>query len=405
MRPPIGLREFVSLMAMLTALVAVSIDMILPALPAIGLDLGVERANDNQLVIAVLFLGFGLGQLFYGPLSDSTGRKPAVYAGLGFYLTGCALALVSQSLPVMLAGRFLQGLGGAGPRTITIALVRDKFEGRSMARVMSIIMAIFILVPIIAPTLGQAVLSVSSWRTIFGAYLGMALIVGTWFSLRQEETLLPDRRMPFTLAKIAGAVQGVLKTRSALGYTVAAGFVFGAFLGYLNSAQQILQQQYGLGSRFPLYFAVLAIALGGASAVNATLVMRYGMRLLAVLAVRSTWAVSVAFLGVAYLQGGHPPLWALMAYLMASFFCIGLLFGNLNALAMQPLGHVAGTGAAVVGALSTLLSLVFGTTIGQTYNGTVLPLVAGFAILSTLSILAIRWAESGPATNGPGESL
>jgi DHA1 family bicyclomycin/chloramphenicol resistance-like MFS transporter len=305
----------------------------------------------------------------------------------------------------MLVGRFLQGLGGAGPRTITIALVRDKFEGRSMARVMSIIMAIFILVPIIAPTLGQAVLSVSTWRTIFGTYLGMAIIVGTWFSLRQEETLLADRRMPFTLAKVAGAVRGVLKTRSALGYTVAAGFVFGAFLGYLNSAQQILQQQYGLGSRFPLYFAVLAIALGSASVLNATLVMRYGMRLLSILAVRTTWAVSVAFLGVAYLQGGHPPLWAFMAYLMVAFFFIGLLFGNLNALAMQPLGHVAGTGAAVVGALSTLLSLVFGTTIGQSYNGTVLPLVAGFAILSTLSILAMRWAEAGPETDRPGGSV
>ena len=389
---PIGLGEFVSLMAALMALVALSIDMLLPALPAIGSTLEVERANDNQLVIGVLFLGFGIGQLFYGPLSDSTGRKPAVYLGLGFYLIGCVMALLSQNLSMMLAGRLLQGLGAAGPRTITIALVRDKFDGRSMARVMSITMAIFVLVPIVAPTLGQAVLNVASWRAIFGIYMTMAVVVGIWFGLRQEETLLEDRRMPFTLARVIGTVREVVRTRLALGYTIAAGCVFGALLGYLNSTQQILQQQYGLGARFPLYFGVLAVSVGGASILNATLVMRYGMRLLSIWANWTIWAISVVFLGIAYLLGGHPPLWALMSYLMLSFFGIGLSFSNLNALAMHPLGHIAGTGAAVVGALVTLLSLVFGTAIGQGYNGTVLPLVTGFAILSALALVAMRWA-------------
>ena len=334
---PIRLGEFVSLMAALTALVALSIDMLLPALPAIGSALEVERANDNQLVIGMLFLGFGVGQLFYGPLSDSTGRKPAVHLGLSLYLIGCVLALLSQNLSLMLAGRLLQGLGAAGPRTITIALVRDKFHGRSMARVLSIIMAIFVLVPIVAPTLGQVVLNIASWRAIFGFYMTMAVVVGIWFGLRQEETLLEDRRMPFRLALVIGAVREVVSTPLALGYTLAAGCVFGALLGYLNSAQQILQQQYGLGARFPLYFGVLAVSVGGASFLNATLVMRYGMRLLSIWSMWTVWALSVVFLGTAFIFGGHPPLWALMSYLMLSFFGIGLTFSNLNALAMDPL--------------------------------------------------------------------
>jgi DHA1 family bicyclomycin/chloramphenicol resistance-like MFS transporter len=393
--PPIGLGEFVALMATMTALVAASIDMILPALPAIGSTLGAGRANDNQLVISFLFFGFGLGQLFFGPLSDNTGRKPAVYVGLGFYISGCLLALLSQTYSMMLTGRFLQGLGVAGPRAMTIALVRDKFEGRSMARVMSLIMTVFIMVPVIAPTLGQAVLSISGWRTIFGIYLTMAIVACVWFGLRQEETLSVDRRIPFSLKRILGAVREVFASRLAFGCTMAAGFIFGAFLGYLNSAQQILQQLYGLGPRFPQYFAVLAIALGLASFSNSRLVMRHGMHRLSVWSLRAVCGLSIVFLGVSLALSGHPPLWAFMTYMMLSFFGIGLLFSNLNALAMQPLGHIAGTGAAVVGALSTLTSLALGTLIGQSYNDTVLPLVTGFAILSVLSMLTLRWAESG----------
>lgn len=382
-------------MAMLTALVAVSIDMILPALPAIGSTLGAGGANENQLVISFFFFGFGLGQLFYGPLSDNTGRKPAVYVGLIFYISGCLLALLSQTYPMMLAGRFLQGIGVAGPRAMTIALVRDKFEGRSMARVMSFIMTVFIMVPVIAPTLGQAVLSISGWRTIFGIYLTMALAACVWFWLRQEETLAVDRRIPFSLRRIVGAFREVFASRLAFGCTIAAGFIFGAFLGYLNSAQQILQQHFRLGSRFPQYFAVLAIALGTASFLNARLVMRHGMRQLSVWSLRGICSLSIVFLGVALARSGHPPLAAFMTYMLLSFFCIGLLFSNLNAMAMQPLGHIAGTGAAVVGALSTLISLALGTLIGQSYNDTVLPLVTGFAVLSILAMLTLRWAERG----------
>jgi DHA1 family bicyclomycin/chloramphenicol resistance-like MFS transporter len=389
-----GFGEFVALMAMLTALVALSIDMVLPALPAIGASLGVARANDNQLVLSLLFLGFGVGQLFYGPFSDAAGRKPAAFLGLTLFTAGCSLALLSQTFPMMLAGRLLQGIGVAGPRTMTIALVRDRFEGREMARVMSLVTAVFILVPIIAPALGQAVLGAFGWRAVFVVYLVMGLVTSVWFGLRQEETLPPARRIPFSVARLAAAVRQAVTTRTTVCYTVASGLVFGAFLGYLTSAQQILQEQYALGTRFPLYFAVLAVAIGGASLANAKLVMRYGMRPLSHWALWGIFAVSVVFATVAALAAGHPPLLLLMAYLMVSFFGIGLLFGNLTAMAMQPLGAIAGTGSAVVGATSMLISLTLGTVIGQAYNGTVLPLVIGFAVLSLCSIVVARWAEA-----------
>jgi MFS transporter, DHA1 family, multidrug resistance protein len=397
-----GFGEFVALMGMLTALVALSIDMVLPSLPAIGASLGVARANDNQLVLSLLFLGFGVGQLFYGPFSDAAGRKPAAFLGLTVFTAGCSLALLSQTFPMMLAGRLLQGIGVAGPRTMTIALVRDRFEGREMARVMSLVTAVFILVPIIAPALGQAVLGAFGWRAVFVVYLVMGLITSVWFGLRQEETLPAARRLPFSLPRLASAVRQAVTTRATVGYTIAAGLVFGAFLGYLTSAQQILQEQYALGARFPLYFAVLAVAIGGASLTNAKLVLRYGMRQLSHWSLWGILAVSVVFAGVTAMAAGHPPLLWLMAYLMVSFFGIGLLFGNLTALAMQPLGAIAGTGSAVVGATSMLISLTLGTAIGQAYNGTVLPLVIGFAVLSLGSIVVARWAEADGESDAVG---
>src|SRR5262245_48258773 len=386
--------EFVALMATMTALIALSIDMVLPALPAIAAALGVRRVNDTQLVVSLVFLGFGFGQFFYGPISESVGRKPAVYVGLALFSTGCLLALVARSFPVMLVGRVLQGIGVGGPRAMTIALVRDRFEGRAMARVMSLVMAVFILVPVIAPSIGQAILAFAGWRTIFGVYLTLGLVLWVWFVWRQEETLAPERRLPFSVGNLMRGAREVFGNRRALGYTAAAGLVYGAFIGYLSSVQQILQEQYALGPRFPLYFSTLAIALGGASLCNARIVGRYGMRPLAGWALRLVFASSVVFLSVVASRAGHPPLWALIAFLLASFFGIGLLFGNLNALAMQPLGHIAGIGAAVVGGSQTLISLAFGTVIGQSYDNTVLPLVGGFAVLSALAMAVVRFAEA-----------
>lgn len=396
-----GFGEFVALMATLTALVALSIDMVLPSLPAIGTSLGVARPNDNQWILSLFFLGFGVGQFFYGPFSDTAGRRPAAFAGLVVFTVGCALALLSQSFSMMLAGRLLQGIGVGGPRTMSIALVRDRFEGAQMARVMSLVTAVFILAPIVAPTIGQAVLAAFGWRAVFVVYLALGLVTSIWFATRQEETLPVSRRIPFSVARLAAAARAVVTDRVVVGYTIAAGLVFGAFLGYLTSAQQILQEQYALGVRFTLYFSALAVAIGGASLTNARLVLRYGMRVLSHWSLRGIFAVSILFTGVSAVFSGHPPLWLLMTYLMVSFFGIGLLFSNLTTLAMQPLGAIAGTGSAIVGATSMLISLTLGTAIGQSYDGTVVPLVAGFAVLSLGSMGAAWFAEAGdrPAGN------
>ncbi|MCP4420621.1 MAG: multidrug effflux MFS transporter [Chloroflexi bacterium] len=379
---------------MMMSLAALSIDAMLPALQQIGSDLNIQNPNDRQLIISMIFMGLALGQLFFGPLSDSAGRKPAIYAGLVLYMIGSLLSMVAGSFPIMLAGRLLQGAGISAPRAVTLALVRDQFEGRSMARVMSFVMTVFILVPMLAPTMGQAILHFAGWRSIFGSFIALALIVLVWFALRQPETLSPENRAPFTWRRIFNTTREIFKNRLAFGYTVTAGLVSGAFIGYLNSAQQIFQEQYALGTLFPIYFAVIASSIGLASLLNARLVMRYGMRLLVNRSMLIIVILSVVAFGVATLNAGQPPLWFFMAFLMSSFFCVGVLFGNLNSLAMEPLGHIAGIGAAIVGALSTLISALLGTLIGQSYNETIFPLVIGLGILVGLSMGVARWAEA-----------
>ncbi len=377
---------------MMVSLVALSIDAMLPALPEIGRDLGVQRENDNQLIISMLFLGMAMGQIVYGPLSDSTGRKPAIYLGFGLFMVGSILCLLATNFTIMLTGRVLQGAGAAGPRIVTTALIRDQYEGRAMAQVMSFVMAVFILVPIVAPALGQGILIVAHWRAIFGLFLLLALIAVIWFAFRQPETLPIDRRIPFSLARIMTAVSTVFASRPALGNALAMGFVFGTFIGYLSSTQQIFQVQYGLGTRFPLFFAILALSIGSAALLNGRLVLRLGMRPLSMWSLKILSTLSAVFWIIAYARAGHPALWLLMTYLIIAFLCIGVLFGNLNALAMEPLGHIAGVGASVVATLSTLISLILGTVIGQSYDGTILPLVAGFAVLSALSLIIMHWA-------------
>jgi DHA1 family bicyclomycin/chloramphenicol resistance-like MFS transporter len=390
----IGFGEFVALMAMMMSLVALSIDAMLPALTEIGTSLGVRRANDNQLILSLLFLGMSVGQMVYGPLSDSIGRKPAMHLGLGLFMAGCLLSLCATSYTWMLAGRLLQGFGVAAPRIVSMALVRDQYSGRGMARVMSFVMSLFIMVPVVAPLLGQLMLIVADWRAIFGAILCQALIATVWFALRHPETLTTERRVPFSLARLAKALREMLAIRRALGFTLVIGLVSGAFLGYLNSAQQIFQQLYGVGRRFPFYFAALALAVGCALFFNGRLVMRFGMRRLTRAALMVLGLLSLSFWGIAWWCAGQPPLWALMSYLLMAFFCIGVQFGNLNALAMEPLGHIAGLGAAMVGSLGTFIALLLGALIGQSYSGTVLPLLAGFTVLSAASLAVMRWVDA-----------
>ena len=388
--------EFVIIISLMMSLTALSIDAMLPALPQIGGELQVQSANGPQLVVSALFLGLALGQLFFGPLSDSTGRKPAIYSGLSLFVVGSLISVFAVNFPMMLAGRLVQGAGVSAPRAVGLALVRDRYEGRAMAQIMSFVMTVFILVPMIAPTLGQALLFVAGWRSIFGVFILLALITLLWFALRMPETLALEDRASFSLRRILSATREIFHIRPAIGYTVTAGLISGAHLGYLSSAQQIFQEQYQLGELFPIVFAIIAFAIGFASFLNARLVMRFGMRLLVRRSLIVIIGLSIAALGIALFTRGQPPLWLLMIYLMLTFFCVGILFGNQNALAMEPLGRIAGIGAAVVGALSTFLSVPAGTMIGQSYNGTIIPLVAGIAILASVSLLVVRWIEQRP---------
>ncbi|MCK5778877.1 MAG: multidrug effflux MFS transporter [Rhodospirillales bacterium] len=393
---PLSLLEFTTMVALMISIVAMATDIMMPALGVIGSELGVEDPNDAQLVISSLFAGFAVGQLVAGPLSDAIGRKRTIYIGYAIFIVGCLTSLYATDLMTMLAGRILQGLGAAPSRIITVAIVRDSYHGRPMARVMSIAMAVFILVPAVAPSIGQGLIIAADWHATFQFLIGMAVICFSWFALRQPETLTPEKHRPFSLKAIYGGIRDFASRRMAVGYTVSAGIVFGAFLGYLSSAQQIFQTTYKLGELFPIYFGIAALAIGTASIVNSKLVMKLGMRYLSRRALIGIIFVSGAMLiGAATQWQGIPPLPLFMAWLMCTFFCVGMLFGNFNALAMEPLGHMAGLGAALVGALQSFISLPLGWAVGHFYDGTVLPLVTGFAVLATLSILMMSWTEHG----------
>ena len=393
--PALRVGEFVPLIALLISLVALAIDAMLPALPAIGDDLGVVNRNDVQFVITAVFLGMSMGQIVFGPLSDRIGRKPAIHAGLVLFMAGCLMSIFARSFEMMIAGRVLQGIGVSAPRVVTMALVRDQYAGRQMARLMSFTMGVFIIVPTIAPALGQWIQLLGGWRAIFGVFFGVAAVVFLWFAIRQPETLPSERRRPLSPRAIGRTVMEVLRIRVALGYTVASGCVFAPFLAYLSTAQQIFQDVYGTGALFPLYFGALAAAVGGAAFLNARLVLQFGMRKLSRGAMLLATIASVVGLGLAFAYEGVLPFWLFMAFLLFVFVCIGLLFGNLGALAMEPLGHIAGVGAAVVASLSTLVSVPLGALVGYIFDGTLYALIASYAVFGVGALAAMKWADAG----------
>jgi DHA1 family bicyclomycin/chloramphenicol resistance-like MFS transporter len=273
------------------------------------------------------------------------------------------------------------------------AVIRDRFKGAEMARVMSFVMAVFILIPVIAPSIGQLILIFFNWQAIFWMFLLFSVLVLTWFSIRLPETLLPLNRKVFSLHITLEGVVEVIRTRTALGYTLATGFLFSPFVGYLSSAQQIFADGYGKKDEFPLLFASLALTFGVASLVNARLVYRFGLRKLCFASAAVITGLSTIFLfGILWMEK-MPSLWLFMAFMMVVFPGIAFLFGNLNALAMEPLGHIAGVGAAVIGSLSSLISIPLGILIARAFNGTVLPLVTGFAICGLAVLFSIIWAE------------
>lgn len=385
--------EFVSLIALLMALTALSIDIMLPALPQIGAAFAVAEPNDRQAVVTTYLAGFAFGQLIYGPLSDRFGRKPMLMTGLGVFVIATLAALAATSFEWLLASRALQGIGTAAPRVTSVAIVRDLFSGRPMARVMSFVMTVFIIVPIIAPAIGQVLIEFGPWNWTFYFLLVVAFIATVWAGSRLPETRMGAADAGASPTGYLRAARDVLTNRQTLLYTIANGFMFGSLMSYIASSQQVFVDLYDLGGYFPVAFAAVASSMAAASFTNAQLVQRLGMRRLSHSALVAYIAICAVLLAIA--AAGQPPLIVFCAGLVAAFFMFGLIVPNLNAIAMQPQGHIAGMASSIIGFIATGGSAALGWAVGRMFDGTVLPLTAGLLILGILASATVVAAE-GP---------
>ena len=391
-----GLRfaEFVAMMAAILALNALAIDVMLPALPNIADTFDVTDENDRQAIIPAYLIGFGIAQFFFGPITDRFGRRPVLLAGLAVYALAGVAAIFAPAFEALLAARFIQGVACAGPRVVANAIIRDCYEGRTMARVLSLAMVVFMAVPVIAPALGQVILLLTgSWRVIFVVLVlcGVAMVI--WCGFRLGETWPKERRRPLNPSEIARAYWVSLTTRVTLGYTLAGGVSLGGFFAFLYMAQQIFVDVYDMGALFPIIFAIMAIGIACSSFANASLVERMGMRRLShgALFVLATTGLVTTLVSLS----GTPPLWLFSAIQFVALFQIGMLMGNFTALAMEPHGKNAGTASSVIGAVTTTMGAVIGALIGQTFNGTPMPLGVGFLVTGVISILIVLVTERG----------
>ncbi len=381
--------ELIAMLAFLFATVAFSMDAMLPALPEIAAQLTPDDVNRAQLILTSFMAGMGLGTLFAGPVSDAIGRKPAMAIGFAIYLAASAVALFVNSLELLLAARFAQGLGAAAPRIVGTALVRDLYSGREMARITSFIMMVFMIVPALAPLIGMGFITLMGWHGVFIGFILFGGIGWMWLSLRQPETLPPPARRPLQVGTLWAGVREVLSDRQVLLSTVTISLGFGQMFALLSSAQQLFGETYGKGAQFPLWFAAMAILAGTGTLINSRLVMRVGMRRIA----RGAYAVQIWASALFLLllvtdvlpAGLHFAvffLWAVGLFMMA-----GLTFGNLNAMAMQRMGHIAGLTASVVSAISTLGAVAIAAPVGLAYDGTAIPVATAAVVCSTLAWL------------------
>jgi DHA1 family bicyclomycin/chloramphenicol resistance-like MFS transporter len=391
--PGMGFGQFVALIAAMMATNALAIDSMLPALPHIGEALGVHDPNARQWVITSYLLGFGVAQLVYGSLADRYGRKPVLMVGLTLYTIFAALCAFSTTFEMLLLARFLTGLGAASTRVLTISIVRDCYAGRQMARVMSLAFIVFLATPVIAPSLGQAIMLFASWRWIFGVLSIFGLIVIAWAAIKLPETQHPEDRIPISVAGVTSAFKAALTDRIAMGYTLAAALVLSGLFGFLNSAQQVFVDVLGAGDIFPLIFAGIAGSMAVSSLLNSRIVERLGMRKV------SHWAL-IGFIGVAAAHAviamtGHETLWTFALMQAAMMFCFGLVMSNFGAIAMEPLGHVAGAAASIQGFITTIGGALCGFVIGQMFDGTTVPLTLGFTGFGLAGLLMVLATEKG----------
>jgi DHA1 family bicyclomycin/chloramphenicol resistance-like MFS transporter len=388
-------------MAAMSALDAFSIDAMLPALDQIGTDLELQTANSRQYVITALFLGFSIGVFFYGFVADWIGRRIPVLFGFAIFCVGSAACIFSQSYMVMLAGRVLQGVGAAGPYVLAIAIVRDSYKGEEMARTLSLIMMVFIGVPMIAPFVGQGFLLLFGWRSIFIALAVFALLTMLWFWLRQPETLDKADRTSLSAATFRHSITQVVTHPVTCRYLLIIGLLAGAFIAYLSTAQQIFQDMYGLGTRFPIVFASLAATLGVGSFINARLVEKFGAVTMVKAATGLIILSSVLYILVYHNLNELPPLKVHVIYNGIVAFCFAFLFGNTTSIAMEPMGHIAGAASSVLNSLSTIIAIIVATVIGSQLNQTGHPIVIGYLIAASVALLLVvttRYHNTDSAT-------
>jgi DHA1 family bicyclomycin/chloramphenicol resistance-like MFS transporter len=388
--------EFVLLIALVMSLGSLSIDNLLPAFGPIQDDLGISDPNDLQLLVTTYMVPFAIMQAVYGPVSDVIGRRPTLMIGLAIYLVGGLVATMADSFSVLLIGRAVQGAGLAATRVLTVAIIRDRYAGRQMARVMSITMMVFIIVPIVAPASGSLLLLLGSWHLIFGTIVGVALLVGSWFYVRMPETLHPEYRRSFSFSQVTSAIQTTISTPISIGYATGIGLMMGCLMAYIGSAQQIFETEvYHLGALFPVVFGCIATFMGAASFTNATLVQRLGMRRLSHIGICGFTLVAAVQLALALVYDGRPPLLLYAGIFALNQFLFSLTVPNFNSIAMAPLGSIAGTAASFIGSYTTLLGALLGLVIGRSFNGTVIPLSLGYLGLGAACLGVILWTEKG----------
>lgn len=394
--PPVSLpkpmprrAELIGIAAILMATISLSIDIMLPALGEIAADLGASDANQRQWVVSALFVGLTFGQLFFGPLSDSIGRRSAIFAGIAVFTAGSILCVTAPSFEALILGRILQGIGAAGPRIVTVALIRDRFSGQAMAQVMSIIMGIFILVPMLAPAIGQGLLLFITWRQLFAILPVICITGGVWLFLRQPETLVAPR--PFSPRALLIAAREVVTAPKPMAFTLAGGLCYGSMMGYVNASQQVFQDLYGAGHLFAALFGLCAAFISAATLINARLVLRMTMERICILAIAAMLMWCMGFWALAALMGPVIPLWGWMVFNCGVLFLMGLTFGNFSAIALADLGHIAGLAAAVLAAMTTGISVAFAAIVGQSFNMTIYPIAMGYTFCAVVSLGLMLW--------------
>jgi MFS transporter, DHA1 family, multidrug resistance protein len=389
----IGRPQFIAIIASLMALNAVAIDIMLPAFPNISGSYGITDANRVQHILLSYVIGFGLAQLFFGPVSDRYGRRAPLFVGIGLYAVCAVAGAFAPSFEILLVSRFLQGVGAAATRVIAISVVRDTHSGRGMAATMSLVMMVFMVVPVFAPMIGQVMILAGDWYLIFIFMAFVSLVVGAWALFRLPETLHEEYRRPLTVKSISQAFAIVLSNRIALFYTLATSFYFGSLFGFLNVAQPIYVNIYGLGSYFPIAFAAVAVVMAGSSFLNSRLVGRFGQRRLSHGALITYFGLSLLLAGLTAL--GPIPFWLFFGISMMMMPLFGFVGSNFNSIAMEPLGAIAGTASSTLGFAQTVGGGLVGALIGQAYDGTVFPLASGYALVSAVAVAMVLIAEKG----------